>query len=68
MCVCVCLTFDVFKLPLLPSESIDCCREEIAAEQLLAKGSIFCEMDKIINHTSSKVHPCMDKEWMITVA
>lgn len=37
------LTFEVSKLPLLHSVLIDCCREEIAAVQLLANGSIFCE-------------------------
>lgn len=56
------LTFEDFKLPLLLSVLIDCCREERAARQLLANGSIFCEtgnhelMTTLESHTSQKIY------------
>lgn len=40
------LTLEVFKLPLLRSVLIDCWREEMAALQLLANGSIFCKRER----------------------
>lgn len=40
------LTLEVFRLPLFCSVLIDCCREEMAALQLLANGSIFWKKKK----------------------
>lgn len=39
------LTFEVFGLPLLLSELMDSCSEEMDSLQLLANGSIFCQRD-----------------------
>lgn len=61
------ITSDVSRLPILFSVSMELWREEIAALQLVANGSIFCQWKKQTNQTSIYIlgqRRSADQQWM----